>query len=178
MKRTHITLIVALFVLLAAAFLLIGSRGGQAAPSAPQSTPDQPHYVLGLVRVNGVYFVPEGTRVSAWCGGVKVAEELTIEYAGEAWYRLDVPAENPNIDGKDGCVSGEVISFKIAGYQADETLAWAAGGYTELDLNAPYDRPAHHEVTGLVRVNDEFVPAGIKISAWCGGVEVRFGQHG
>jgi hypothetical protein len=168
MKRIHLTLIVALSVLLAAAFLINGNRGGQAAPAEPQATPDQPHTVVGRARVDGI-FVPEGTRISAWCNGVNVTEEPTIDYEGEAWYVLDIPAENPSIPG---CNSSEVISFKIAGFDADQDpVPWAAGGYTELDLTATSTPLDPHHVAGLVRVNGALVPAGITISAWCGGFQ-------
>jgi hypothetical protein len=175
MKRTPKTLILLTLSLLGAAILLTGFRGGQAAPPTSQMPPPQPHQVIGRAKVNEIYFVPKGTRVSAWCGGVQVTDVLTFESAGESWYSLDVPADDPNTPGKDGCVSGEEISFKIASFTADQTLPWVAEGYSQLDLNAPYVRPGPHNVTGLVRVNGSFVPEGIVVSAWCGGVQYAEG---
>lgn len=176
MKRTHTALIVVIFVLLAAAIWFTTSRGGLAAPAETQSTPDQPHYVLGRAKVDGV-FVPEGTWVSAWCGGIKVAEEQTIEYMSESWYSVDVPADDPSTSEKNGCINGDMISFKVAGFDADqEPVPWVAGGYTELDLTATSNPLDPHHVAGLVRVNGTFVPAGIEISAWCSGVEAAAGS--
>ena len=176
MKTTLKTLIFLTLCMLAAVILLPGFRGGQAAPAEPQSIPTQPHQVFGLATVDGVHFVPEGTPVSAWCGGIKVAEELTFDYSGETWYSLDVPADDPNTLGKDGCVSNEPINFKIANFTAEHTpLNWVEGGYTRLDLNATSTPPDPHHISGVVRVNGAFIPQGIVISAWCGGVQYTEG---
>lgn len=120
---------------------------GLAAPDKSRTPPVQPDYVYGLVRVNGA-FVPEGTLISAWCNNeVMVAEESTILYQGEAWYSMDVPPDDPDTTGKDGCISGDEINFKInykinEEYQildAEETKQWVAEGYSTLDLSANFD---------------------------------------
>ena len=175
MKRTHKTIIFLIVSLLGAAILLLNFSANQAAPAASQSIPTMPHLVYGLVRVNEIYFVPEGTPVSAWCGGAKVAEDFAVEFEDESWYSLEVPANDPNSPEKDGCVSGEVISFKIAGYEADQTVPWVAESLSYLDLNATSIPPEPHAVSGLVQVNGALIPEGIVISAWCSEVQYAEG---
>jgi hypothetical protein len=105
---------------------------GLAAPQTREDPPSIPHQVYGLVRVNGA-FVPAGTSVSAWCGMVRVAEDATIMYEGQAWYNLDIPAENAEMPG---CSSGDLVSFMIGNLEADQTLDWVEGGISRLDLLA------------------------------------------
>ena len=176
MKKIFKALIILTLILFALVFLLPNRRASQASPAELQSLPTMPHQVYGLAKVNAVFFVPEGTPVSAWCSGEKVAEELTVEYGGESWYSLDVYPDNPGTAEKDGCVSGEVIYFKIAGYDAVQTVPWVAETSTRLDLSASSVPPDPHGVAGLVRVNSAFVPEGILISAWCGGVKYAQGN--
>jgi len=151
---------------------LLGGFSALASPSddLQADPPIMPHQVFGLVRVNGV-FVPEGILVSAWCGGVKIVERATEDYEGQSWYLLDIPPDDLATPQKDGCISGELISFKIAERDADQTLAWSANGITEFfDLTAMSPPPEPHRVSGLVRLDDAFVDVGTPVSAWCGGV--------
>lgn len=134
MHKQHKNLILKL-VLSATMILLLGFSIGQAASTQIDPVPIIPHQVFGWVKINDS-FVPEGTVVSAWCDGIKVAEEQAIEYADESWYRLDVPADDPITPGKDGCEAGDVISFQVDGFQADQTENWAAEGISRVDLTA------------------------------------------
>jgi hypothetical protein len=105
-----------------------------AAPNTPL-TPPIPDQVYGLVKVNGI-FVPAGTFVSAWCGGVKFAEKATINYNGETWYSLDIPGDDLTTPAKkEGCSNGETISFKISTDYADQTKNWTEGNSSQLDLS-------------------------------------------
>jgi hypothetical protein len=101
----------------------------------PRDVPITPDYVFGLVRVNNL-FVPAGTLVSAWCGGIKVVERATdVNELNESVYVLEIPGDAPSTPAKDGCASGETISFKIAGNLADQQKSWTEGGFTQLDLS-------------------------------------------
>jgi hypothetical protein len=81
-----------------------------------------PHYFEGTVSTtNSPGPVPEGTMVEALIDGVKKAETTVNEESG---YELVVPGEH----GDDG----KIVSFKVAGVQADQTAAWMSG---ELDYD-------------------------------------------
>lgn len=163
--------ILSMFVFLVLALVQAGFKSSLAAPSMVQETPLMPHSVYGLVRVDG-NFVPAGTSISAWCGGVMVVQELSIEYEEEAWYSLDIPGDNAADPEADGCSTGDLVSFKIGDLDADQTLFWSEGGVTWLDLSAgSTDPPSPHQVDGAARVNGAFVPEGTQISAWCGGIK-------
>jgi len=131
------TFLFAVFLSLMAVIVSI-SHYSLAAPITRQAPPSIPHQISGYVRVNDI-FVPIGTQVSAWCGGVKVAEELTVDNGGEPFYLLRVYADDPNTHEKDGCVSDEEISFKIDNLDADQTIEWRSGGNDTLDLSASQD---------------------------------------
>jgi hypothetical protein len=138
--------------------------------SAVSLGPPSPHQVDGVAVVNGAY-VPEGTLISAWCGGVKFAENSTELNGSEAWYSLTIPGDDLATPQKDGCSSEEMIHFKIGPVDADQTEIWLAGSTSWVNLTAVSEQPDPHTVYGMVKVNDEFVPAGTAISAWCGGIK-------
>jgi len=124
-----------LAILAFCALLVSHSRSHAASPRSPLPMPIPPYQVYGLVRINN-NFVPAGTLVSAWCGGVKYVEDATVDYNFETWYKLDVPGDDPlTLAIKEGCSSGEVISFKIASDDADQTLPWSEGFPIQLDLS-------------------------------------------
>jgi hypothetical protein len=82
--------------------------------------PQLPHYFTGTVSTpEGP--VPEGTVVEALLNGVKKAE-TTVN--AESRYELDVVGEV----GDDG----KIVTFKVAGVQANESAAWVSG---ELDYD-------------------------------------------
>ena len=82
--------------------------------------PQLPHYFTGTVSTpKGP--VPEGTVVEALLNGVKKAE-TTVN--AESRYELDVVGEG----GDDG----KIVTFKVAGVQANESAAWVSG---ELDYD-------------------------------------------
>jgi len=77
--------------------------------------PQIPHYFAGTVSaLTGS--VPEGTVVEAFVEGVKKAETTV---SAESRYELDVPGEVAD--------EGKIVSFKVAGVQANETAAWVSG---------------------------------------------------
>jgi len=77
--------------------------------------PQIPHYFTGTVStLKGP--VPQGTLVEAFVDGVKKAE-ATVN--AESRYELDVPGQVGD--------EGKIVSFKVAGVQANETAAWESG---------------------------------------------------
>jgi len=82
--------------------------------------PQIPHYFAGTVSAS-TGSVPEGTVVEALIDGVKKAE-TTVN--GQSGYELVVPGEYGD--------EGKIVSFKVAGVQADQTAAWVSG---ELDYD-------------------------------------------
>jgi hypothetical protein len=90
----------------------------------------------------------------------------------QAQYSLIVPSDDLVTVDKEGCNDGETIHFKIGSLDAVETLAWHGGQTSTLDLSATSQPPGTYQVYGQVRVNDEFVPQGTRISAWCQGFKL------
>jgi hypothetical protein len=79
--------------------------------------PQLPHFFAGTVSViSPPGTVAEGTVVEAWVDGVKKAEATVNETSG---YQLLVPGEVGD--------EGKIVSFKVAGVQADQTAAWVSG---------------------------------------------------
>jgi hypothetical protein len=79
--------------------------------------PQIPHYFEGTASVTSPAGpVPEGTVVEALMDGVKKAD-ATVN--SESRYELMVPGEVGD--------NGKIVSFKVAGVQADQTSAWVSG---------------------------------------------------
>ena len=116
-------------VLVAAVVLLTLS------PTAAEAVPPVPSSFYGTVKLNGSN-MPDGTKVSAWIGGVKYCETETETWEGDSVYFMDVPGDDPETPEKDGGVEGETIVFKIASYTADQTGTWHSGTNVELNLTA------------------------------------------
>jgi len=132
-----------LIVLLLCGAILTGSQPPVSAAGEAPNIPPIPDQVYGLVRINNA-FVPAGTLVSAWCGGVKYVQSATIDYNSEAWYSLDIPGDNPDTSpAKEGCTAGETILFKIEANTADQQKAWVSGGSTQLDLSLANQIPIY-----------------------------------
>jgi hypothetical protein len=108
----------ALGLLLALVLLAGGALPAYADDLEPP--PQIPYYFAGAVStLTGS--VPEGTVVEAFLEGVKKAE-TTVN--AESRYELLVPGEV----GDDG----KIVSFRVAGVQANQTTAWVSG---ESDYN-------------------------------------------
>ena len=124
-----------LIVLLLCSAVVIGAHSPiQAANNVPD-LPPIPDSVYGMVRVNNL-FVPAGTLVSAWCSGTKVTETSAVDNNGETWYSLGIPGDDPATPAKDGCSTGEIVSFKIWSDTADQQKTWISGSDpTQLDLS-------------------------------------------
>jgi hypothetical protein len=98
-------------------------------------TPPLPLSVWGTVKVNGAN-VAVDTPVTAWCSGLQAGTTLTQIFEGQSVYALDVNGDDPEVLGKDGCVSGETVSFRIGQQEADQTASWTSGESYELPLTA------------------------------------------
>jgi len=104
--------------LLLALVLLVGVLPAYA--DDPEPPPLIPHYFGGTVSTS-TGSVPQGTVVEALIDGVKKAE-TTVN--GQSGYELVVPGEHGD--------EGKIVSFKVAGVQANQTAAWVSG---ELDYD-------------------------------------------
>jgi hypothetical protein len=120
--------------------------------------PQIPHYFTGTVStLKGP--VPEGTVVEALLNGVKKAE-TTVN--AESRYELDVVGEG----GEDG----KIVTFKVAGVQANESAAWVSGEL-DYDFNLTITALPTHYFTGTVSTSKGLVPEGTVVEALLNGVK-------
>ena len=106
----------ALGLLLALVLLAGGVLPAYANDTEPP--PQLPHHFAGTVSViSPPGPVAEGTVVAAFMDGVKKAD-TTVN--GESEYQLGVTGEFGD--------EGKIVSFTVAGVQADQTAAWVPGG--------------------------------------------------
>ena len=135
--RKNITLLSLILLVFILTTIFTGNRSSLA-QSSTRANPPSVYTVYGQVRINGQFITP-GISISAWCGDVMYAENLTIiSNDVESWYRLDIPGDDPlTTEIKEGCSSGEEIIFKIGDDQADETTLWGdePDDLEELDLS-------------------------------------------
>jgi hypothetical protein len=135
MRKTKSILVWILPALAVAALLASLRLGGSAATLTPSTLPI-PDQVFGLVKINDI-FVPAGTLVSAWCGGIKFAENATIVDTGESWYTLRIPGDDLSTPlTKEGCAINETISFKVGADLTAQQKNWSEGNFSQLDLSA------------------------------------------
>lgn len=109
----------------------------------------------GEVKLDGTP-VPDGTEISAWIEGEKVAETS----ASSSKYKLKiVQPEGKNFENKK-------VRFKVGKDFATEVGVWAAGEIFNLNLNAVSMAPRVAFFRGTVRINNDTVADGTEISAW------------
>jgi hypothetical protein len=112
-RRRAARLVGALALLLALVPLAGGALPAYADDIEPP--PPLPHYFTGTVStLEGP--VPEGTVVEALLDGIQ-KDETTVD--AESRYELDVPGESGD--------EGKIVTFKVAGVQANESAAWVSG---------------------------------------------------
>ena len=124
-SRIHSIALVALVLILAAA-------------PAVRSAPPLPLSLYGAVQINGAD-VPAGTVIRAWCAGAPYVETVTFTYQGHSVYTIDVPGDDPDQSGKQGCYGGaspDTVMLAVDGLIADQTIAWVSGSSVELNLSA------------------------------------------
>ena len=119
----------------------------QPALAAPPSLPSS---FYGKVTVNG-QVVPVGTVISARINGVEYAHFSAIIDAGQSWYTLDVPGDDPDTPGTQGGVEGDTIVFFIGPIQAAQTGIWHAGTNVVLNLTGTGTLPKFKTFLPLVR---------------------------
>ncbi len=100
------------------------------------AVPPLPFSAIGTVMINGV-FAPNGTLVTAWIGGVRYGLSVT----NQGWYALDVPGEDPETDGKQGGLPGEIITFQVNGQTMPQTAVWASGVSERIDFTLTVATP-------------------------------------
>lgn len=107
-----------------------------------RAVPPIPSVFWGAVWLDGTYAPPE-TIVSAWSGGRKWAETVTIAYEGVMMYVLEVPGDDSDTAEVEGPAEGTLLQFQIRAWGlsvvARETAVWQNLGDVRLDLTG--DRP-------------------------------------
>jgi hypothetical protein len=116
---------------LSSAVLLALVPAYHASAQLPPTPPSSPY---GTVRVSGAR-VPDGTVVSAWCGGESYRLTSTVVASGESWYfNLDIPGDDLETPGKEGCAPNEIVSFKIGDSWTMEKAQGVSSGSGRVDL--------------------------------------------
>src|SRR4051812_40638609 len=116
-----------LYVATVLALVLLVAFGATASP------PPLPSSFYGSIASSG-FSIPAGTRVSAWIGGVKLAEAPVFSADGGTAFVIDVPGDIPDTAVVEGGHEGEAIVFKVSGAPAPETASWHTGSYQRRDL--------------------------------------------
>jgi hypothetical protein len=140
--------------------VLVLLAGGvlQAYANDIEPPPQLPHYFTGTVNtLKGP--VPEGTVVEAFVEGAKKAE-TTVN--AESRYELDVVGEFGD--------EGKIVTFKVAGVQANESAAWVSGEL-DYDFNLTIAALPTHYFTGTVSTSQGPVPEGTVVEALLNGVK-------
>jgi len=105
--------------------------------------PMQPHQFYGSVSI-GSTPAPEGTVVSARIGGIEYVSTTVDAQGRYGWDPVfKVPADDPDTQGKEGGVAGEIVEFYVGGVLGGQ-YEFEIWGITELNLIVP---PATVELT-------------------------------
>jgi hypothetical protein len=107
---------------------------GQTYASYPKTPPPIPSGFWGTAKKDGAN-VANGTPVTAWIGGVQVAQATSLTADGSSAYSLDVPGDDPSTPERDGGTEGDTIQFKIGNEWAKETATWHSGTILKLNLS-------------------------------------------
>jgi hypothetical protein len=115
--------------------LLIGVEPVLGQPPIPSS-------FYGRVGLDGTDVNP-GAAISAWIGGVKIAETAALMYAGHSVYAINVPGDDPESPAIEGGVEGDAITFRVLGHPSQDSAEWHSATNVEHDiaaLSAPTNR--------------------------------------
>ncbi|MCB8978743.1 MAG: tandem-95 repeat protein [Ardenticatenaceae bacterium] len=114
--------------------------------------PIKPASFYGSIKLNTVS-VPEGTFVTGWIGNIQVAQTNSFTLNGESRFRIHISGDDPDTPEIEGGVEGQTITFKIDGYDADQTAIWQSGTFQRLDLTAiiPPAPPVANFTTGKAK---------------------------
>jgi hypothetical protein len=103
--------------------LLIGALTALGLSSAlAESPPNPPSRFVGTVKVNGAP-AAAGTTVEAVVGTTTCGTGSVFMAGAEARYVVDSPALDPGANPNCG-TDGAVVTFRVAGAQANETGTW------------------------------------------------------
>jgi hypothetical protein len=117
------------------------------APTGQTGPPIRPFNPYGTVTVNGLA-AEAGTVVGGWCGGTLWDTFPAELVAGEAWYSLEIPGDDPDTSAiVEGCGSGETVSFTIDGVPAPQTATWVDGA-TRVDLTTTFGVEVNKQISG------------------------------
>jgi len=101
--------------------------------------PPLPMHALGTVEVDAGN-VPNDTEVSAVCDGEIYGITTTYLISGQSHYDLLIQGDDPETPEREGCLSGDSVSFVITlgdlDLIANETATWVAGGVANINLTA------------------------------------------
>lgn len=122
------------YLRLSACALLIGLIVSYAA-TALAGPPILPSSFYGLAKIDGVN-IPAGMPVTAQIGGIAYAETTVAVSANDAYYTLNVPADDPDTPTKDGGVAGDVITLTVSvgGRVITRTAIWQSGANVRMGL--------------------------------------------
>ena len=99
-----------------------------------QAVPLLPHIVYGKVKKDGAN-VLSGTTVSALINGKIYKSTQTLIDGGESCYSIDIPGDDTDTPEKEGGVNGDTVQFRVGSDLASQTLTFASGAKTQLDIN-------------------------------------------
>ena len=103
--------------------LIIGALGALGVSSAlAESPPNPPSRFVGKVTVNGAP-ATAGTTIEAVIGTTTCGLGSVFMAGSEARYVVDSPALDPGANPNCG-TDGAVVTFRVAGSQANETGSW------------------------------------------------------
>ena len=103
--------------------------------SVKAGPPTMPSSFYGAASQNG-FDLPDGTSISAWIDSIQFAQTSSFSFGGQSVYSMDVPADDPSTPAViEGGIEGDVIVFKIEGFQSDQTGIWHGGSNQELNLS-------------------------------------------
>jgi len=98
------------------------------------AVPPVPATYSGTVRLNGA--APGGgVNVTASIGSLSWST-TTFQAAGDTWYQIDVPGDDPDNPVKEGGEPGDTITFRVGGYNASPNGSWSSDNYLNHNLSA------------------------------------------
>jgi hypothetical protein len=130
------------------------------AVSAANAEPPRPFTPWGAVKIDGAN-VATRAPVTAGCVGIQYA---STQATAQSRYLLNVPGDDLSTSGaREGCRSGETVSFAVDGLPAEQTATWSSGTYFRLDLTAQSWAPAAPAV-GIALASPNVVLAWLAVT--------------
>jgi len=118
--------------------------------TAQAQVPVVPCMLYGTVTLDGQK-IPDEMVVTAWIGDLSWEGQRWSD-ASASYYSVTVPGDDLDTPEKDGGVPGDIITFKVDAYVADQTAPWINGlDQTDFVLNLTASRgTATPTVTGTL----------------------------